>query len=82
MLNPFNSSPFTRRRMLSWLCRAAGSMLASRKLWPAIARQASPQSKAPTPLASFSGIRFEEIAAKSGLNFTTHNCATPNKNQP
>jgi hypothetical protein len=31
----------------------------------------------------FSGeIRFEEIAAKSGLHFVTANCPTPNKNQP
>jgi hypothetical protein len=28
-----------------------------------------------------SPIRFEETAAKSGLHFTTRNCATPNKNQ-
>ncbi|MGO8759692.1 MAG: CRTAC1 family protein [Terracidiphilus sp.] len=28
-----------------------------------------------------SQIRFEEIAAKSGLNFITNNCATANKNQ-
>lgn len=28
-----------------------------------------------------SKIRFEEIAAKSNLNFVTRNCATPNKNQ-
>ncbi len=27
-------------------------------------------------------IRFEEIAARSGLRFVTANCATPNKNQP
>ncbi|HUK46446.1 MAG TPA: CRTAC1 family protein [Terriglobales bacterium] len=29
-----------------------------------------------------SGIRFEEIAAKSGLNFVTANCPTSNKYQP
>ena len=28
------------------------------------------------------GIRFEEIAAKSGLHYVTANCPTPNKNQP
>src|SRR5215475_6712931 len=28
-----------------------------------------------------SGIRFEEIASKAGLNFTTQNSPTPNKNQ-
>ena len=27
------------------------------------------------------GIRFEEIASKAGLRFTTANSATPNKNQ-
>src|SRR5246500_4100719 len=82
MLNPFNTSPFTRRRMLSRLCGAAGCMLASRSVWPAFALQAIAQSQAPAPSPTFSGIRFEEIAAKSALNFTTHNCATPNKNQP
>ena len=30
----------------------------------------------------YSGIRFEEIAQASGLHFVTHNCPTPNKNQP
>ncbi len=29
-----------------------------------------------------STIRFEEIASRSGLNFTTENSPTPNKNQP
>jgi hypothetical protein len=29
-----------------------------------------------------STIRFEEIAAKAGLDFTTNSCPTPNKNQP
>src|SRR5258708_26391634 len=27
------------------------------------------------------GIRFENIAAKAGVNFITHNSPTPNKNQ-
>ena len=35
------------------------------------------------PSVSVTGnIRFEEVAAKSGLHFVTENCATPNKNQP
>jgi enediyne biosynthesis protein E4 len=32
--------------------------------------------------ATSGAIRFEEIAAKSGLHFVTANCPTPNKNQP
>lgn len=83
MLDPFNASRLTRRHMLSRLCGAVGCcMVGWRRLWPAAPVQASAQSKAPTPSTAFSGIRFEEIAAKAGLNFTTHNCATPNKNQP
>ncbi|MFZ0735287.1 MAG: CRTAC1 family protein [Candidatus Sulfotelmatobacter sp.] len=34
-------------------------------------------ASAPTP----SAIRFENIAAKAGVNFVTHNSPTPNKNQ-
>lgn len=38
-------------------------------------------ARGPGSTASSSGIRFEEIAAKSGLNFTTASSPTPNKNQ-
>jgi len=34
-------------------------------------------ASAPNPPA----IRFENIAAKAGVNFITHNSPTPNKNQ-
>ena len=37
-------------------------------------------AQGPGPVAS-TGIRFEEIAAKSGLNFITSSSPTPNKNQ-
>src|SRR5436305_1871975 len=33
-------------------------------------------ASAPSP------IRFEEVAARSGLQFTANSCPTPNKNQP
>ena len=35
-----------------------------------------------TTAATVPGIRFEEIAQQAGLHFVTHNCPTPNKNQP
>jgi enediyne biosynthesis protein E4 len=58
-----------RRRFLQSLGGLAASALAPRRL----------SSQAP---ATLPGIRFEEIAQQAGLNFVTHNCATPNKNQP
>jgi len=61
-------------------------MLAPSKVWAARGIQAAGQAKSPprtpAPSNAYPGIRFEEVAAKSGLHFTTHNCATPNKNQP
>ncbi len=70
----------------------ASKMLGSSVGWPArkrsrvisfagvllfAAMMLSPVSAQPVP----SGIRFEEIAAKSGLRFTTNNSPTENKNQ-
>ena len=43
-----------------------------------IAALALRSSSVEPPLA---GIRFEEIASKSGLHFTTENSPSPNKNQ-
>ncbi|MGO8772647.1 MAG: CRTAC1 family protein [Terracidiphilus sp.] len=67
--------------MLTTLFGAAATSLVPSQLWPSpIASTGAPfegGSEVPGP----SRIRFEEIAARSGLNFVTKNCATPNKNQ-
>ena len=44
----------------------------------AAAQQGAGSNAAPAPASK---IRFEEIAAKSGLHFSTNNCPTPHKNQ-
>jgi hypothetical protein len=65
-----------RRWFLSKAAATAGLLcLEPRKL---VGSQSEPGRK--TPAAG--GIRFEEVAAKSGLHFVTENSATPNKNQP
>jgi len=65
-----------RRRFLGKAAAAAGALwLKPQEVWGA---QKELGSNAPVA----GGIRFEEIAAKSGLHFVTANCATPNKNQP
>jgi hypothetical protein len=75
MSHGVHAASLSRRGVLSSLLGAAAA-LAARKLraapglGPAAAEEPGP-----------SGIRFEEIAGKSGLHFTTLNCATPNKNQ-
>jgi hypothetical protein len=57
-----------RRRFLGRAATAAGLLsVRPRGLW------ASGKAEGP--------IRFEEIAAKSGLHFATENSPTPNKNQ-
>ena len=63
--------------MLSRLVGAAGCILT-----PAWAKPGVALRKDAPPAHGSSAIRFEEIAAKSGLNFVTHNCPTANKNQP
>ncbi len=70
-----------RRRVLAGLVSClAGSILPRRMLYgAALAPSESGAATAATPGSST--IRFEEVAAKSGLHFTTRNCATPNKNQ-
>jgi hypothetical protein len=66
----------SRRTVLSSLFGTTAASLAARRLWAvAGATPAAAQELGP------SQIRFEEIAAKSGLHFTTLNSATPNKNQ-
>jgi hypothetical protein len=67
-------SNLERRRMLRAFGAITVSALAPRSLWPLNAQS--------TTAPSFSGIRFEEIAQQAGLHFITHNCPTPNKNQP
>lgn len=66
----------SRRSVLSSLFGTAAASLAARRLWAAGGvSPAAPEEPGP------SQIRFEEIAGKSGLHFTTLNSATPNKNQ-
>jgi enediyne biosynthesis protein E4 len=72
-----HSRVVSRRRLLASLAATAACPLAPRGLWPAFGSFA-PRDQGPS---AESQIRFEEIAARSGLHFTTHNCATPNKNQ-
>ena len=53
-----------------------------RKLWSAFQAAPAPKDATPQPQPlPASKIRFEEIAAKSGLHFVTNNSPTPNKNQ-
>ncbi len=72
------SKILSRRRLLSSLASAAACPLAPRSLWQSFAAFAPPERQSSS---TESQIRFEEIAAKSGLHFITRNCATPNKNQ-
>mgnify|MGYP001556755656 FL=1 len=66
----------SRRRVLSTLAGTAAGALVPQQLWSIdLESQSVSAPTLPTP------IRFEEIAARAGLNFTTRNCATPNKNQ-
>jgi len=69
---------FSRRRLLASMAAAAALPLVPRHLRSACDMPANPQ---PAGSSGPSSIRFEEIAARSGLHFTTRNCATPNKNQ-
>ena len=78
-LQSWSAGPVSRRRMLRVLAGTAAASLAPLRLWPAsgMASAVSAGAGAAEP----SRIRFEEIAARSGVNFVTRNCATPNKNQ-
>jgi enediyne biosynthesis protein E4 len=69
---------FSRRRLLASMAATAAWPLAPRGLRAAFGSTVPLEPEA-SPVES--PIRFEEIAAKSGLHFTTRNCATPNKNQ-
>jgi hypothetical protein len=66
----------SRRSVLASLLGAGAASLQARRLFASIVAEPS----APMPPGP-SEIRFEEIAGKSGLHFTTLNSATPNKNQ-
>jgi hypothetical protein len=73
---------YSRRRLLATLSGLTACSLLPRKLWAApIITNPADQRPASLPLTPSSGIRFEEIAGKSGLHFVTRNCPTPNKNQ-
>ena len=79
MKEPTTLQLLTRRRLLASLVPGAIWPLAPARLWSfgsSLAR--STQAILPARGAQ---IRFEEIASRSGLHFTTRNCATPNKNQ-
>lgn len=76
MPHEVNAPGLSRRTVLSSVFGAAAARLAERRLWPASAMMpAAAEDVGP------SQIRFEEIAGKAGLHFTTLNSATPNKNQ-
>jgi hypothetical protein len=65
-----------RRTFLAKAAAVAG--FSSLKINPLWRFHPAPAATAAAPGA----IRFEEVAAKSGLHFVTANCPTPNKNQP
>jgi enediyne biosynthesis protein E4 len=67
-----------RRQFIGKAAAAAGSFcLRPRGLWGSDSKPIFSSPSVPIP----SSIRFEELAAKSGLHFVTANCPTPNKNQ-
>ncbi len=80
MKNSSHSGFISRRRLLAALAGATGYQFMQGKLWSATsgAAAAGPEK---TSSSAASQIRFEEIAAKSGLHFVTQNSPTPNKNQ-
>ena len=81
MVNVMKAGSLSRRRMLTTLLGAAATSLAANELWPRAMMRPSTVPEGNARGSSPSKIRFEEIAARSGLNFVTRNCATPNKNQ-
>jgi hypothetical protein len=65
-----------RRQFIGKTAAAAGLLyLKPEHIWSS---REAPASCSPVS----GGIRFEEIAEKSGLRFVTSNCPSPNKNQP
>jgi len=79
MKEPATLQLLTRRRVLASLVPTAIWPLAPGRLWSFGSSLARP-TQAILP-AGGAQIRFEEVAFRSGLHFTTRNCATPNKNQ-
>lgn len=75
-----SSLPSRRQVLASALGAMAGSILPRGRLCSA-ATIASWSGASPTDFAGPAKIRFEEVAKRSGLDFVTRNCATPNKNQ-
>lgn len=78
--NVVPSSPSRRQVLASVLGAIAGSILPRGTLCSALT-PSEQRGASHEGLPSLSSIRFEEVAKRSGLNFVTKNCATPNKNQ-
>jgi enediyne biosynthesis protein E4 len=66
-----------RRQFLGKAAAAAGAMC----LRPQALRDLNEDAERGSRTSAAGAIRFEEVAAKSGLHFVTANCPTPNKNQ-
>ena len=71
---------FNRRDFLQYCALLSSGLLAPRGLRAAASASVPHMNWTPAPGSST--IRFEDITAKSGLDFTTNSCMTPNKNQP
>ena len=71
---------FNRRDFLQYCALLSSGLLAPRSLRAAASASVPHMNWTPAPGSST--IRFEDITAKSGLDFTTNSCMTPNKNQP
>src|SRR5271157_4182906 len=69
---------FNRRDFVQYCALLGSGLLAPRSLRAAAA---GPRMNW-TPVPGSSTIRFEDVTAKSGIEFTTNSCMTPNKNQP
>jgi enediyne biosynthesis protein E4 len=83
--NRHNNSPFARhasQRGLSASSKPAFGMLILMALFAAVANGQSRPSSQPQNATDAGPIRFEEIAAKAGLNYITATASTENKNQP
>jgi len=72
--------PFNRRDFLRYCGWLSPGLLLPRSV--RAAGPAAPLRMNWTPGPGTSTIRFEDITAKSGIDFTTNSCMTPNKNQP
>jgi hypothetical protein len=71
---------FDRRDFLRYSALLSSGLLAPRCVRGAATGAALRMNWAPAPGSST--IHFEDITAKTGIDFTTNSCMTPNKNQP